>query len=258
MYFLKLVIYFAVFSFCGWISETIICSYNAKKFVKRGFLTGPFIPVYGFGGLIVVVLLEPLRGNPAMLYIVGVLSVTVPEYFTGWLMETVFNLKLWDYSHHKFNIKGRVWLISSLFFGVLGLVGAYVVTPPMDDFINGMSDKAIKITSGVLIVYFLADTINSTVAVASLNAKVRAIAERWEVTAKDSLERYRLEKSERPNWFQRRLLQAYPYISSSKSSKAFNYVKDKIRKAKKEITEIKDEIVSEVLDNDDHDEIDLD
>ncbi|MFV0401842.1 MAG: putative ABC transporter permease [Oscillospiraceae bacterium] len=81
--FYELVIYFVLFSFCGWVCESIFCSINEKKVVNRGFLNGPVCPVYGFGGLIVVYVLAPFQHHIALLFLFGMIATTILEYITS-------------------------------------------------------------------------------------------------------------------------------------------------------------------------------
>lgn len=232
MRFLQIVIYFAVFSFGGWVSETIITSFNAKRFVKRGFLSGPFIPVYGFGGLIVVLLLAPFQDRPLLLYIVGVISVTILEYCTGTLMEEGFGLKLWSYDQHKYQIKGRIWIVSSLFFGVLGLFATYVLFPPVERFVLGLTPRTTKISGISLIVYFLLDTTNSVLAVTAIRERANLIAKEIEHGFLEANEKYQLKRKRWNSSFQERLLNSYPNMELWKNEKLIPRLREVIEKSK--------------------------
>ncbi|MCG6979350.1 hypothetical protein K9859_11925, partial [Lactococcus lactis] len=88
---------FIVYSFVGWIWETFYCSFKDRHFVFRGFLLGPYCPVYGFG-VSAVLLLVPDTGNLFSLYLNTIVIVTVVEFIGSWILEKFFNMKLWDYS----------------------------------------------------------------------------------------------------------------------------------------------------------------
>ena len=113
----RILLLFFYYSFLGWCVESAICSVNERKLINRGFLNGPLCPVYGVGAIGCIYLLLPLREHLVILYIASTLLVSVIEYFTGWLLETIFHTRWWDYSHYKFNIHGRVCLLNSLMFG---------------------------------------------------------------------------------------------------------------------------------------------
>ena len=105
---------FVAYSFLGWCCETTYCSIGAGHFINRGFLSGPVCPVYGFGAMAVILLLEPVKNSAALVFLLGMAVASVLEYITGWLLETLFHTKWWDYSTYRFNIHGRVCLRNSL------------------------------------------------------------------------------------------------------------------------------------------------
>lgn len=90
--------------------------------INRGFLVGPLLPLYGFGGTIVYVFLRPLEPHPSLLYLGGMLLATAIEYFTSWGMEKLFHAQWWDYSRDPYNFEGRIALVPSMFWGFLSLL----------------------------------------------------------------------------------------------------------------------------------------
>ena len=107
---------FIVYAVIGWCSEVAYAALDTGKFVNRGFLNGPYCPIYGFGISLVIVVLTPLKENLLILYIGSVILTSVIEYITGYLLEKVFHNK-WDYSDKPYNIKGYICLKFSLFWG---------------------------------------------------------------------------------------------------------------------------------------------
>jgi len=105
MDFYSVVLLFFVYSFIGYVCEILYVSSIQRRFVDRGFLHGPICPVYGFGALLVIFLLKPVSHSIPILFISAVILTSVLEYFTGFLLETLFNTKWWDYSQYKFNIR---------------------------------------------------------------------------------------------------------------------------------------------------------
>lgn len=118
MDFYFVVLYFFVYSFLGWCSEVAFAACKEHRFINRGFLNGPFCPIYGFGVSLVIVFLTPYRSNLVFLYIASVVLVTVLEGVTGWAMDKIFHHKWWDYSDMPLNIGGYVCLVFSLVWGV--------------------------------------------------------------------------------------------------------------------------------------------
>ncbi len=132
----RYIVLFFIFSILGYISEVIYCSVPARRFVNRGFLYGPYLPIYGSGAMIVLVLLDPVADNPLLVFLFGMVLTSVLEYFTSWALEKLFSVKLWDYSKHRVNINGRVCLLNSTLFGIMGLALEYIVYPPLSDIID--------------------------------------------------------------------------------------------------------------------------
>ena len=118
---------FFLFTMIGWLQESVIESIYHRKLINRGFLKGPYIPVYGCGGIAMLVCCLPFQWNGFLVFLVGMTACTLLEFFTGWLMEKLFNKQFWDYSMFKITYKNRISLISSLFWGVLSLFMVYVL-----------------------------------------------------------------------------------------------------------------------------------
>lgn len=118
---------FCIYCMLGWLQESAIESLYHKRPINRGFLKGPYIPIYGVGGLLLLFICSPFKNNAFAVFFVAMLSCTMLEYFTGWLMETVFGKQFWDYSMFKLTYKNRISLISSIFWGVMGLAVTYII-----------------------------------------------------------------------------------------------------------------------------------
>ena len=117
----SLFLLFSVYGTLGWIIEVIFCSIAEKHYVNRGFLFGPFCPIYGLGGLLVVFILSPFRENYLLLFLASALATGLLEYATSYVLEKVFSASWWDYSKIKFNINGRVCPQSMIAFGALSV-----------------------------------------------------------------------------------------------------------------------------------------
>ena len=115
----ELLTYFIIYSFAGWVMESIFRSICEKKFINTGFLKGPFCPIYGIGAIIIYVFLSGFKDNIFLLFLMGFIVLSIWEYIVGVLLEKVFNTKYWDYSDHKFNFQGRVCLTNSIYWGFL-------------------------------------------------------------------------------------------------------------------------------------------
>lgn len=124
--------WFYIYSFLGWLWESSYVSFKEKKLVNRGFVTGPVCTIYGFGAVIVYLILKPISGNIILLYLGGVIVPTILEYATAVLMETLFHTSWWDYSKNKYNFQGRICLGASLGWGAFSVILFYVFQPFVD------------------------------------------------------------------------------------------------------------------------------
>lgn len=111
--------FFYFYCFFGWVFESTYVSLKQKKFVNRGFMRGPFLPIYGSGGIMMLVVSMPFQDNIVLTYLAGCLGATLLELVTGVAMEALFKVRYWDYSNQKFNYKGHICLSSTLAWGFL-------------------------------------------------------------------------------------------------------------------------------------------
>lgn len=129
-------LFFFLYSVIGYIAEITFISIKTKKIVfNRGFLIGPYLPIYGFGSLILILFLRRYEEDPIVLFVLGAVFCTTLEYFTSLIMEKIFKLRWWDYSDRKFNINGRVCLDNALLFGLAGIVVVKGIHPLLADLI---------------------------------------------------------------------------------------------------------------------------
>ena len=145
----------------GWTWEVLYHLAEDHVFVNRGFLYGPWLPIYGTGGVLILIYLKRYLDRPVLLFfmIMGVCGVV--EYVTGWFLETVFHEKWWDYSEYIFQIKGRVCLIGLLVFGLGGLILLYGITPWMERKIQQMKSHTRNILCMALLLIFIMDVLYS-------------------------------------------------------------------------------------------------
>lgn len=133
--FYELVWIFIVYAFIGWCTEVSYATLDTGKFVNRGFMNGPYCPIYGVGVVIVVAVLTPLQNNLLILFIGSFLLTSTLEFITGFILEKVFHNKWWDYSDFPFNIKGYVCLKFSIYWGLACTFVMKVVHPIIYDVI---------------------------------------------------------------------------------------------------------------------------
>lgn len=119
--------FFYFYCFFGWCFESSYVSLRNRKWINRGFMRGPFLPLYGSGALMMLFVSRPFMAHWWAVYIAGALGATVLEYVTGVVMEALFKVRYWDYSNQKFNFKGHICLSSSLAWGGLTLFLCYAL-----------------------------------------------------------------------------------------------------------------------------------
>lgn len=176
--FVKLTLFFSVYSMIGWLCESIYCSIPQKRWINRGFLNGPFCPVYGFGALLILAVLSPLLGvfefplELIVLFFTATLLTSVLEYVTSVLLEKLFHTSWWDYSNHKYQIHGRVCLMNSLLFGVMSTLVLEVLHPLISSLLTAIPRIVSFPLAGGLFVYFILDGTVTTIGILRMNGKL--------------------------------------------------------------------------------------
>ncbi|HHW45829.1 MAG TPA: putative ABC transporter permease [Clostridiales bacterium] len=159
MYWVKTYLLFMLYSFIGWIYETILCSVLKGEFVNRGFLHGPYCPIYGFGAILIILLLTHYVQNALSLFVLSSVLATAFEYASSYILEKLFNQRWWDYSNMRFNINGRVCLEGALIFGALSVLLVYYIHPLSMRLLEKASPLALKVIAVMLFVVFATDVI---------------------------------------------------------------------------------------------------
>ena len=155
---------FLTYSIVGWTFEVISCSILQKKLViNRGFLIGPYCPIYGTSALLMLLFLERYLYDPIVLFIMATLVCTIMEYVTSYVMEKIFKVRWWDYSEKKFNLNGRVCLFNSCMFGVLGLVLMYLLNPFYAGLLSKIPNVLFMVITLTCFIIFLSDVVLSLI-----------------------------------------------------------------------------------------------
>ncbi len=174
----SLFLYFSASSFLGWMLETAFRSYKDRRWVNAGFLSGPFVPIYGFGALTIAGISAFLRQESWFAYWTLVLvSPSLIEYAVSLLLENLFSLRLWDYSAEPFNLKGRVCLSFSLVWGLLTALAVILYEPAATGLIASLSPTARAFAAGALAMYFAMDTVGSIKAIVNFKAFIADLKE---------------------------------------------------------------------------------
>ena len=169
--------YLILYSFAGWVLESVSKTIEQRKFVNSGFLHGPFCPIYGFGALIMLFGLNFLKERPILLFIAAFFLLSIWEYLVGLFLEKVFKTKYWDYSHLKWNIQGRVCLKNSIFWGILGVFFICVLHPFVENYITMIPTTILLYINLVLGIAILVDLVFSIIAITNFESMIKRINE---------------------------------------------------------------------------------
>lgn len=152
---------FYLYCVLGWCFESTVVSVEQRRWVNRGFLRGPMLPIYGFGAVILLHVSMPLQGHPVWSYLACMTAATVFEYIVGVVMEKLFKVKYWDYSKQRFQFQGYICLRSSLCWGFLGLILTGVIHPPINALVVGLPFIGLIIIDVLFSAAFVSDVIVS-------------------------------------------------------------------------------------------------
>ena len=153
--------FFYIYCFFGWIFESSYVSLKQRRFVNRGFLRLPMLPLYGTGAVMMLWVSLPFKSSLVMVYISGVIGATVLEYVTGWGMERLFKMKYWDYSNQPFNLNGYICLSSSVAWGFLTIFLTEVIHKPIERWVLHVPTTIGIPCLSVITVVFIIDTAES-------------------------------------------------------------------------------------------------
>lgn len=149
--------FFYFYCFFGWCFESSYVSLKKRQPVNRGFIRGPFLPLYGSGAVMMLLVSMPFQHNLLLTYIAGCIGATALEYVTGVVMEALFKVRYWDYSNQKFNFQGQICLSSTLAWGGLTILMTRVVHKPVEGLVFAIPEGVLSAVTFVLTIYIVAD-----------------------------------------------------------------------------------------------------
>lgn len=220
-------IYFLLFisyAFLGWCMEVTCKFIQYKKFINRGFLIGPYCPIYGWGALAITILLKRYMEDPLVLFVMSTLICSIIEYLTSYFMEKKYHARWWDYSNKKFNINGRICLETLIPFGILGVAIMYGTNPILFKLYNQIPQLVINILTVILFIGFIVDNIISSNIISSINVEGNKLIKDNTEEITEKIKQVLKQKS----WLHRRLINAYPGLKN---------IKVKIKKVEQKIDE---------------------
>ena len=231
----NLFLLFFIYSFIGYIVESTSVSIMEKKVVlNRGFLVGPYIPIFGYGSMAMILTLQKYKGDIIALFIMSMTVCLTIEYLCSLIAEKIFHLCWWDYSDKKFNINGRICLQNGVLFGLAGVIVVEYLNPCLENLILLLPNNIMVIISIILSIIFYADTIVSGTTVIKFNKSFKRYGEDNTNEVKSKI----IEELHN-NFLTKRLINAFPH-AKDKSHKFKDIRKEFIAKAK-EIRRLKQE-----------------
>lgn len=230
---------FMIYSVIGWCMEVTCKLIQYKRFINRGFLIGPYCPIYGYGAILITILLRKYIYDPWVLFVMAILVCGTLEYLTSFFMEKIFKARWWDYSQRKFNLNGRVCFGTIIPFGILGLFIMYVSNPFLLEKLELIPEVWLNWISGILFTIYIVDNIVSTFIIRYVK-KAELIAGKDLDNTEEMTTKVK-EILENKSVLHRRLVKAYPTLIAIKSK-----IDKKTKEIKQNIVEQKDEITRKV------------
>ena len=207
------ILLFFIYAVGGWLIEVVGKLIEKRKFINRGFLIGPYCPIYGTGAILITLLLQKYINDPIALFVMGVIICSILEYLTSYLMEKIFHARWWDYSRYAFNINGRICLNTMIPFGLLGLFVMYISNPFFFSIIEKLSANMLNIVCIILVFIFITDNIISFRIISNVHITSKNIKDNTEEITGEILEELTekvKEILEKKSILHRRLIHAFP------------------------------------------------
>ena len=229
-------IYFIIIAICGWLMEVTLQLVQKHKFADRGFLIGPYCPIYGCGALLITIFLTKLEEYPLALFSVTILVCGVLEYFTSYIMEKFFHARWWDYSENRFNINGRVCLETIIPFGILGLALIYIVNPFIFDNLARIPESTLNIIAIIIAVIFAIDNLVSFKVISNVRSATKKFDEENPKDNTEEISQKVKEFLKNKSILNRRLVNAFPKLTAT--------LKEHSEKIKQKTAEMKEELTN--------------
>lgn len=231
---------FIIYAVAGWICEVILQLIQKHKLADRGFLIGPYCPIYGCGAVLITCCLTPFNEHPIGLFVLAMVLCGSLEYATSFIMEKAFNARWWDYSNMRFNINGRICLETLVPFGIAGLLIIYVFNPFLLSILQGIQENTLNIISIVIAIIFAVDFIVSSKIIYNFKRTNKEVSQsKFKDSTEEISEKVR-EILRNKSFLNRRLIDAFPDFTT--------ILKEKGEKLKKKTAEVKEELTNKASD----------
>ncbi len=231
LFFSYIFLLYFIYSVLGYVIEVLHLLYDKKKFIySRGFLLGPYIPIFGIGALLITSILSKYSNDLFTVFIMSIALCGILEYLTSYFMEKIFGLRWWDYSTHKYNLNGRISLSVLIGFGLAGVILVSFINPFVYSYIHSIDPLIIMIIASILAILFLIDFAICTYATFLLKEKIESnVITDNTSEIKDCLKKLLTES----NILYKHILRAFPNIISININKLAKLNRLRLPKIKK-------------------------
>jgi len=217
---------FFIYSVIGWIIEVLFVFFFTKKLSNRGFLIGPYLPIYGTAALAMHFTLTSLAAYPWVIFFLSALMITSIEYIAHYSLEKIFKTRWWDYSELPLNVDGRVCLPHALLFGSLGVAFILFLDPFIMSKSTGISTPVLFITTLIMLIIFIIDSIVSFKIISKVTKTAQQIKKDRTNEINEKVKEVLIQQS----YLTRRLVNAFPNFYTF-----FNYTHQTIKKTGKKL-----------------------
>lgn len=231
---------FMIYSVLGYIVEVASVSLKEHKLVyNRGFLLGPYLPIYGVSALFMDIAFSGKNINIGSLFIQCAVICTIIEFLTSYVMEKIFKVRWWDYSDRRMNIEGRVCLENSCLFGLGGIAVVYIFSPIVNKFLLNMDSQVLHVSAIILAIIFLTDLVVSVMTLDKIRNNLKKMS-----GARDATQDVKnaVLKTLKSNMLTKRTLKAYPKFLKEYRTRMDNLRKDIRKDIKTDLEEVKEKI----------------
>lgn len=245
-------IYFYFYCICGWIFESTYVSIRTKKLTNRGFMKGPWLPLYGSGAVMVLFVTMPFEQHPVAVYFAGAVSATILEYITGVVMLKLFKVRYWDYRYLKFQFQGHICLRSTIAWGFLSILMVYVVHKPVAAFIATWNPEFLSVFTFVVticMVYDFANAFRDAMDLRALVIKAEKLAKQLNAALEEEKEEFERKAAEKRDEFETAVKEKKEQLEGSvkeKKEQLETSVKEKREQLESSVKEKKEQLESVV------------
>lgn len=198
---IDIILKFMFFAIVGYIAEVTYVYILDRKWINRGFLHGPYLPIYAFGSIFTIIFLNKYYEDPLIVFFMGMIICSLLEYYTSHVMEKIFNRRWWDYSHHKYNINGRVSLTNTLLFGIGCIIIIYFLSPLITNWINSLNSVLKIVITIIFSLVILTDLVISSIEAYKTSKNINKLTKKIMKNQKEITDKIKT-----------RILRAYPFL----------------------------------------------